>query len=362
MTLPTKPADLTLVLSAARLGWNVAELRGRLRPQPTTQVRSTHPRDDSALPLGAERTNLEKSIELEAAIGVAAEALHLDPDASKLSGEARDESGSASDRFTALSRALAKARKGDSQEVAKAAWERVADFFYAWDAKIQDGLVSEPHQSAAYQLGRGVAEIRWALDPTVQDDSDWRSWEFLLSPKRGRILDSQLARLTDYYDPTTRHALSSSMKSWRAVVATRSNRSAPATITDVQAQAFIWRDLIVGDSVGSSLVAPADILSRPGSFAPVFRHLWPEATVLGLGSLLLLIGASLVSSTGSQTMGAVVGLLGILGVSGAALATRARATAIDLLSQIHEQLYFDIAADQAFVGPGTRSRLRRSEG
>ena len=356
MSSAIDPADQAKVRSAARLGWSLAELRGRLRPA-VIPTEARH-RAENALPLGAERSNREKSIEVEAAVAALAASLNVDLGIDKLSGQPTHPACLASERLRTLSQELAAAQAGTSSEPLGAAWREVTNFFYAWDAAIQDSFAAEPHQSAAYQFGRGVAETRWALYQEITEDSDWRSWGFLLGSVRGQILDGLLARLADYYDPTTRHALSSSLGRWQALVLVGSNMSAPDTMAALKSQAFIWRDLIVGDRNGTGLVAPSDVLRKPGNFAPVLMHLWPEALVLGSSSLLLLFAAFLLSSSGNQTVGAVIGVLGILGVSGAALATRARAAAIGLLSQIHDQLYFDLAAEKAFVGPRSSSRAR----
>src|SRR5262249_24542317 len=81
-------------------------------------------------------------------------------------------------------------------EVARA-WEEIADAIYYWDEQIQDGFGVSAELLAAYQLGRGLWEIFWALNPdapapetkpTLQSSPNAGSWEFLLGPRRQSML------------------------------------------------------------------------------------------------------------------------------------------------------------------------------
>ncbi len=84
-------SDAERVLRALRLGWAMAELRGRLRPghklvhlDPfVPKLRSEH-----ALPLTGERGELEQLIEVEVAVGALAEQRALDFDVNQLTGQA----------------------------------------------------------------------------------------------------------------------------------------------------------------------------------------------------------------------------------------------------------------------------------
>ena len=54
--------------------------------------------------------------------------------------------------------------------IAQRAWEDLAELLYHFDAHIQDRpRRSRRPKPAAYQLGRGLAETYWALDPTAAD-------------------------------------------------------------------------------------------------------------------------------------------------------------------------------------------------
>ena len=75
------PDDAKEVLSALRLGWFLAEVRGRNKPggQPGA---STHmpDQDDYALPLRIERTETERRIEAQKVVAQLAADLHVDVD------------------------------------------------------------------------------------------------------------------------------------------------------------------------------------------------------------------------------------------------------------------------------------------
>ena len=68
----------------------------------------------------------------------------------------------------------------DHKQSDEGAWNTLSNKPYRWDAAIQDRLALLPAQSAAYQLGRGLAETFWALEPRIMESTDPRSWELLL--------------------------------------------------------------------------------------------------------------------------------------------------------------------------------------
>jgi len=77
-------ADAAQVTSAFRLGWAIAELRGRYRPTVEHVERgASSRRADNALPLAAERTTIEQRIELFMVVRGLSHTLELDfPDGS----------------------------------------------------------------------------------------------------------------------------------------------------------------------------------------------------------------------------------------------------------------------------------------
>jgi hypothetical protein len=176
-------ADADDVLVALRLGWAVAELRGRLRPGDkliAIEPLSTQLRDQHALPLGGERKELEQLIEAETVLAALAARLTLDFACSELTGQGSAGGQLASVRLVELAKALSRAGAGDRD----AAWDTMAEFLWAWDARIQDELAGRSFATAsAYQLGRGMAEIAW-LDPCKTAPDEATSWTFVLGGRR----------------------------------------------------------------------------------------------------------------------------------------------------------------------------------
>jgi len=101
----TVPDDAGRVLTAIRLGWSIAEVRGRNRPDAPPGARARLPGPPGhALPLHVEQTSPELRIEAQAVLAAMARELGVD------SGGANQ--ASYSQAIDAQARALAKAREG----------------------------------------------------------------------------------------------------------------------------------------------------------------------------------------------------------------------------------------------------------
>jgi hypothetical protein len=273
------PEDAEDVLCALRLGWFLAEVRGRNRPGGQLGVGAGLPQnDDHALPLRIERSPAELRIEAQKVVAQLAAHLDVDTDSHGAGfGAAIDAKARLLDPVrapkasTALQRALGQLRMAqagrsyrgasgpptpqqalqtvmaavDSQQqvvaaaqdqaaaageqrgldalrdavvalpaitggdtdaararvdlirgslqglvaAASAPWEDLAELLWKFDAHIQDQLsASSEAQACGYQLGRGLAETYWALDPDDPDDpgapddaaAGCRGWDFLL--------------------------------------------------------------------------------------------------------------------------------------------------------------------------------------
>jgi hypothetical protein len=352
-----RPTDRDLVLAAARLGWTLAELRGRLWHPPAVPVAEAK-RGDNNLPLGQERTENEQLIEYGAILDGLAGLLGLNVPVERLTDHPKGLKGTAADWRRAAVGGVLRARKAEppDADALNAALADASTFFYSWDAKIQDELAATPARSAAYQLGRGVAEIRWHLDRAAIGPSNRTSRDFLLGLQRGEVLERLLDRLSSYYDPVTLHALRESLRQWRgfvpAPVAPGTPAAGDAWGAALIRQATIWHDLILGQREGAGLVSPRDLLDRPSSIIPIVSRLIPEVAVMAVGAGLLLVAAALLASPDAQApLAAVIGVLGIVGVTGAGASAKARASAMDLIATIREELYRGLVADKAVIKP-----------
>ena len=85
-------------------------------------------------------------------------------------------------------------------------------------------------QAAAYQLGRGLAEVYWALDPAATCDPPAPDcWVFLLGASRCKELARLAGRLSGYFNPYCCPALAGTLRLWQSVAGDRSGEAAPRT-------------------------------------------------------------------------------------------------------------------------------------
>jgi hypothetical protein len=156
------PGDSGAVLKALRLGWYVAEVRGRNRPGPQPGAVVTLPaRAEHALPLHTERTATELRIEDQSVLISLAPGLEVDENPADKSSFART--------VDAQAKVLQAARNAGAG--ADALWDSFEDLIYKWDAHIQDTLAQQSDTVACgYQLGRALAECYWVLDPRPADN------------------------------------------------------------------------------------------------------------------------------------------------------------------------------------------------
>ena len=143
-------------------------------------------------------------------------------------------------------------------EVGKA-WEAAAEAIYYWDEQIQDGLGVSAELLAAYQLGRGLAEAFWALDPDAPEPDTKPtvastlspphpgSWEFLLGPRRQQMLGAYLGLLEGAFAPLTGSAVRGPLTRWCALVGDKQVRNrSEAALVALRGQLHNWRDVLLG--------------------------------------------------------------------------------------------------------------------
>ena len=361
---------------ALNLGWSMAELRGRIRyghVEPPGTVDYQFPREEfHALPIGGEHSLVEQQIATRVAVGLLADRFALNAPLPK-----REESPPETIKALAmdLERKLEAAEKGGAapvrpdaypagSEVGKA-WEAAAEAIYFWDEQVQDGLGVSAELLAAYQLGRGLAEAFWALDPDAPEPDTKPtvvstlspphpgSWEFLLGPRRQQMLGAYLGLLEGAFAPLTGSAVRGPLTRWCALVGDRQVRNRPdETLVALRGQLRNWRDVLLGSR---------DPISFAKGFGLklAFRQALRVAQTLPLETFLLLGGIALLAAAGyalgsdtTRTGTAVAAsVLGFFGVTGAGLLARAKAQAAVLGVHLREAFYRDIVEAQATVLP-----------
>ena len=357
--------------AALNLGWSIAELRGRLRyghVEPPGTVDYQFPREEfHALPIGGEHSLVEQQIATRVAAGLLAQRFAVDDPLPR-----RKEP--ASDTIKALAieleNALGAAEQGGQPPVradahpageVSTAWEAAAEAVYYWDAQIQDGLSVSAELHAAYQLGRGLAEAFWALNPDVPaprtkptlastaSPPHPGSWEFLLGPRRQQMLGVYLTLLEGALTPLTGPAVQGPLTRWCRLVADGQVRDrSQEALEALRRQLQNWRDVLLGSRDPASFAQGFGVRLALRQALRVVRTL-PLETFLGAGGIALLGVAGYFLGANTQNRGTAIlaSVLGFFGVTGAGLLAWAKARAAVLSMRLREAFYRDIVEAQA---------------
>lgn len=381
------PADQADVITALRLGWLMAEVRGRARPDsPAHILLSPMARGHWAPPLASERSPAEREVESQHALQAVAGQLNVD---AKIPAKLITELSAAytppagiSPHFSGAMQSLGKGittlrPQGDEQPSADytKTWNTFANLIYHWDAAIQDSLLSRSdHLANAYEVGRAVAETFWALDPsapaTVVDAGSDKllpnpvSWQFLLGDGRRSIISSLLGRLAPYFAPLTAPSVISSVEVWGTVVAERIKGSrkentwwkAPDAQLKLSAQVANWYSLLVAGLDPQTLLKPYAVLRSWKIFKKTFRVFGLEMAI-GLAGAGALAAFGLLTATSghSEALKIVVAGLGLLGVTSASLQARLKATTQSVVGRLSQDLSTDLIANQITVTPSPQN-------
>ncbi len=370
--------ELERIREALNLGWSMAELRGRLRyghATPPGTADYQFPRKPfHALPIGGEHSLDEQRIATGVAVGRLAERFGLDWPLRHHPDQAASET---IDTLAAeLWRALKAAEPDDDEprirpdayppgSAVATAWEAAAEAIYEWDEQIQDGLGVSVELLAAYQLGRGLAETFWALDPdapepavmpsleTTDSPPHPASWEFLFGPRRQLMLSAYLHLLEGRLAPLTGSAVRGPLESWWELVRARRVRSrSQESLEALRAQQQNWRDVLLGSRDPTSFARHFGFRVALRQGLRVIQTLPLETTLAGAGiALLAVAGYFLGADTSHKGVAVVVSILGFFGVTGAGLLARAKAEAAVLSVRLREAFYRDIVEAQATVLP-----------
>lgn len=368
-------SELVQLRGALNLGWSMAELRGRIRyghVEPPGTVDYQFPREEfHALPIGGEHSLVEQQIATRVAVGLLADRFVLNQPLPQ-----RDEPPPETIRTLAmdLEQKLEAAEKNSApvrpdaypagSDVRKA-WEAASEAIYYWDEQIQDGLGVSAELLAAYQLGRGLAEAFWALDPdapapdtkptleSTESPPHPGSWEFLLGPRRQQMLGASLALLEGAFAPLTGSAVRGPLTRWCALVADQQVRNrSEAALVALRGQLHNWRDVLLGSRDPISF---AKGFGLKLAFRQAFRvaQTLPLETFLLLGGIALMAvaGYALGSDTTRTGTAVAASVLGFFGVTGAGLLARAKAQAAVLGVHLREAFYRDIVEAQATMLP-----------
>lgn len=328
----------------------MSELRGRYRPDRFGERDPGHgevfARNGYELPLASERSPAEIRKELVETVEDLSQPVSLTDERTKAIWAALKTSLEAFEAKGADHNAL---------------WPNVAHEFYELDAHIQDTLVLQASQATGYQLGRGLADIYWALRPVCESNA-MGSWEFLLGPKRCETLRRLAARLTSYVGSQVLAAIDGPLERWSQLAASPGQRDHPDVQTDLYNQGLLWRDLIRGERSTADLQAPGK--TKTSATAEVWKDLGLyrmaalnlKAPLIGavISIALLVAGASLLAAgSGSAAVTTLIGILGALGLTSAGLYARAKAEVTSLLTNLSQTVETERIRQAANLCPST---------
>jgi hypothetical protein len=365
---------------ALRLGWCVAEVRGRNRPGSPEPLPDVLPHmADHALPLRTERNSTDRRIEAQTVLAKLARRLGVDGTPSR--------AGMIDQQAETLANAVT------NQSGVSGAWDALASSLYDFDANAQDSLAAQSEtQASAYQLGRGLAEAYWALDlkagcepPTVN------SWTFLLGRDRCDELTRIAGRLSAYFNPFAAPALAGTLQLWGAIARNptwrivgqaddKLGRQTPNDTPDsseerathdahlaLYLQTRNWYGLLIIGQDPATLTEPYEVFANWHLWRSLIKGFWlPLATALvSLGLVVALIALTEYGSH-IQFLKALFGVLGVAGLSGATISTKLKSSSQSLLTRVHQDAYTDFVAVKMAVAPnkpGARqSRMRKVVG
>jgi len=363
----TIPDDADRVLTAIRLGWFIAEVRGRNRPDAPPGATDRLPGPPGhALPLHVEQTPTELRIAAQGVLAAMARNLGVDG--------AGANQGSYTAAIEAQAEALAKARAGSAAALVAAAdgepvpgataavpsatagvvgaapghpdaqWDALQELIFKFDEHIQDALALGADTVAnAYQLGRALAEPYWALNPALDTDQSPAAWQFLLGPSRCSEISRLAGRLGAYFHPYTAAAIAGSVQIWKHVAADMAWRSHADDY--LYRQTRTWYELVVMRQDPTTLVRPYALTRNYRMIMRALRIFWPE--VLGiivaagaLSGFVVLLGENKVNSV----LNSALGLVAIAGFTTAGFLAKLKNQAQAMVTRLRQDVYTDLVA------------------
>jgi hypothetical protein len=208
------------------------------------------------------------------------------------------------------------------------------------------------NQRAAYDLGRGLADCYWALDPAA-DPTVATSWQRLLEGNRRTLIDEYLGRLAAYFDALTPPAISGSLATW-GLVATAPDWRADVAVarSKLHEQLRRWYGLLVLSQNPETYLKPVVLLRNWRATRTALRAFLPDLVLLvvGLGAATGLVTLIQVGY-GATWFKWLLGFAGTLGLSTATITARLKSASKNLISRLTSEVDSDAVAIGVTVVP-----------
>jgi len=237
------------------------------------------------------------------------------------------------------------------------AWADLADLFWRFDAKIQDRLsAASDTQATGYQLGRGLAEMYWALDPPRA--KGFNGWETVLGETRCRELNRLNGRLSAYMGTYTAPAVAGSLDVWSKVGGNddswRQDGRVPAEALYKQTRR--WYELIVLRQDPTTLIKPYDWIRNYRAIGRAALAFLPQLlfTIAGLAGLVAFI--LLLQDKRSAVSVWLSALLAAGGLSTAGITAFLKNSAQALVKRLRQDAFADLLAVVVTEPPPNKNR------
>jgi hypothetical protein len=339
------PDDADMVLSALRLGWFVAEVRGRNRPDPPPGGCVDLPGLPAhALPVEIERTPKERRIQAEGVLWALADKLGVNAD---------PDGGSTYSKEVSIQAEQLAALRAHHSDDAVTAWDTLAELVHRFDAHIQNSLSAKSDMQAyGYRLGRALAECYWALDTGIESSTEISAaaWWFLFGASRSAEMSILLGSLSAYWNPYTASAIAGSLAVWKHVAADPEWRK--NAYDALFPQVRVWYELTVLGRDPTTWIRSGAHLSYTWIITKATRTFPGPIALIAVGTaaliaLIVLFG----SGTGSSIANTLLAIVAAAGVSAGGLSAK----------RFRQDLFTDLTAVAITTAPSPpaagRSRL-----
>jgi len=333
-------------------GWACAELRGRYRQiltdRPERAPGSSGPRHEYTLPLNHERSAAELAIQAEKEVASLAAELDFDVPVANLPHHPDPPNGTVITYIRTYCVKASDTPEADRHNV----WMELANIFHAWDTLVQDVLApASATEAAAYQLGRGLAEAYWSLDPGAED-SDARSWGSLLGLARCNALQRFMVQLTPIYDSLTAAAVRGSLETWREIAATPHGRDHAAAMPKLHEQLRNWHMLLVEGVSPDGFLTIRRLLAARGSTWGIIRAFWGPVVLALIGLVVAAVAVVLLTAyKKSAPVSAGLAVLGLFGVTAAGALAKAKDATTASLTHMRDAANRALVAEAVTVVP-----------
>ncbi len=225
------------------------------------------------------------------------------------------------------------------------AWNTLAASIYELDAHAQDTLTAQSDmRAAAYQLGRGLAEAYWALDPDATGvPLTPECWAFLLGDHRCEELTRLAGRLSRYFNPYCPPAIAGTLRLWQSVAGDQEWRKGAQD--QLYRQLRRWYELLILGQDPSTLIPPYALLKNWRASSHALRALWIQLVTAAISlALVIALITLIVNGSANAFLQALFGVVGAVGLSAATVQARLKTTAQGRLSRLRQDAYTDLVA------------------